>query len=136
MEATMSRERALQIVVVLVGLLFAAGILPAIWGLRDPVQSDTGDTMQMAIYATLGVFLLLAARRPAEHRSLIAFAAWSSIAHGVVMATIGFQIPAEETGFIVASAVLVVIAILLLALLPPRGRSPGAASVLKAQPVQ
>jgi len=117
----MSRERALQVVVFLVGLLFTAGILPTIGGLRDPASSDTGDTMQMAIYATLGVFLLLAARRPAEHRSLIAFAAWSSIAHGVVMATLGFEIPAQKPGFVIGSAVLVVIAILLLALLPPRG---------------
>jgi len=132
----MSRERALQIVVVLVGLLFAAGILPAIWGLRDPVHSDTGDTMQMAIYATLGIFLLLAARRPAEHRSLIAFAAWSSIAHGIVMATLGFEIPSLKTGFVAASAVLVALAILLLALLPPRGSSTGARPVLKAQPVR
>jgi hypothetical protein len=132
----MSRERALQIVVVLVGLLFAAGVLPTVWGLQDPVHSDTGDTMQMAIYATLGVFLLLAARRPAEHRSLIAFAAWSSIAHGIVMATLGFEIPTLKTGFIVGSAVLVVLAILLLTLLPPRGSSAVAGPVLKAQPVQ
>jgi hypothetical protein len=39
-------------------------------------------------YATLGIFLLLAARNPSAHRSLIAFAAWSSFAHATVM---GFQ---------------------------------------------
>jgi peptidoglycan/LPS O-acetylase OafA/YrhL len=131
----MSRERALQIVVVLVGLLFAAGILPAIWGLRDPANSDTGDTMQMAIYATLGVFLLRAARRPAEHRSLIAFAAWSSIAHGIVMATLGFELPPLKSGFVIGSAGLAVIAILLLALSSPRGSSDSNEALLEAQSV-
>jgi hypothetical protein len=131
----MNRERALQVVVVLVGLLFTAAVLPATGGLRDPAASDTGDTMQMAIYATLGVFLLLAARRPAEHRSLIAFAAWSSIAHGIVMATLGFEIPAMKTGFVVGSAVLGLIAILLLALLPTRTGS-AARPLLEARSVE
>jgi hypothetical protein len=116
----MGRQRALQVVLILVGLLFVAAILPTIGGIQDPVHSDTGDTMQMGIYTTLGVFLLLAVRRPAEHRSLIAFAAWSSLAHALVMTTLGFEIPSEKSGFIGGSAVLVVIAVLLLALLPPR----------------
>ena len=42
--------------------------------------------MIIAIYATLGVFLILAARNPNEHLSLISFAIWSSIVHGAVMA--------------------------------------------------
>ena len=58
----MVRERALRVVLVLVGLLFSAGTYPAIGGLLDPVHSDTGDTMQMSIYACLGVFLLIAVR--------------------------------------------------------------------------
>jgi Family of unknown function (DUF6632) len=42
--------------------------------------------MMVSLYVTLGIFLLLAARNPAEHRSLIAFAAWSSFAHAGVVA--------------------------------------------------
>jgi hypothetical protein len=42
--------------------------------------------MIIAIYATLGVFLLLAARNPTQHLSLISFVIWSSVAHGLVMA--------------------------------------------------
>ncbi len=42
--------------------------------------------MIIAIYATLGVFLLIAAREPHRHLSLISFAIWSSIVHGAVMA--------------------------------------------------
>jgi hypothetical protein len=41
--------------------------------------------MMMSLYATLGIFLLLASRNPPAHRSLIAFAAWSSFAHAAVM---------------------------------------------------
>jgi hypothetical protein len=119
----MIRQRALQVVLVLVGLLFSAAILPVIGGLRDPANSDTGDTMQMALYFALGIFLLLAVRNPQAHRSLIAFAAWSSFAHAVVMGTLGFEIPAQRSGFLGGSAVLVVIAILLIALAPPKPAS-------------
>jgi len=114
----MFRERALKTVLVLVGLLFAAASFPAIGGLLDPAHSDTGDTMQMAIYAALGVFLLMAVRNPSAHRSLIAFAAWSSFAHAIVMSTLGFKIPSERSGFLVASAVLVAIGVILIVLAP------------------
>jgi hypothetical protein len=116
----MIRQRALQVVLVLVGLLFTAAILPAYGGLRDPAGSDTGDTMQMAIYFTLGIFLLLAVRNPAAHRTLIAFAAWSSFAHAVVMGTLGFEMPPQRSGFLIGSAVLVVIGVVLIALAPAK----------------
>jgi peptidoglycan/LPS O-acetylase OafA/YrhL len=113
----MKRKRALQLVMVLVGLLYAAAIYPIVMALRHPSSSDdTGDTMMMSLYFTLGVFLLLASRNPSAHRSLIAFTAWSNFAHAVVMTILGFYIPGQKTGFIAASAILVVIGITLLAL--------------------
>ena len=45
----MRRERALRIVLVLVGLLFSAGVYPLIGGLFHPADSDTGDTMMMSL---------------------------------------------------------------------------------------
>src|SRR6185295_17622723 len=42
--------------------------------------------MIIAIYATLGIFLLLASRNPNQHLGLVSFAIWSSIVHGAVMA--------------------------------------------------
>ena len=42
--------------------------------------------MIIAIYATLGVFLIMTASNPRDHLSLISFAIWSSIVHGAVMA--------------------------------------------------
>jgi peptidoglycan/LPS O-acetylase OafA/YrhL len=111
-------QRALQIVLVLVGLLFSAAILPVVGGLRDPAHSDTGDTMMMGLYFTLGIFLLIAARNPSAHRSLIAFAAWSSLAHAIVMSTQGFEIASQRSGFLGGSAVLVVIGLALIVLAP------------------
>lgn len=116
----MLRERALKTVLVLVGLLFSAAIYPAVGGLLDPAHSDTGDTMMMGLHCALGIFLLMAVRNPAAHRSLIAFAAWSSFAHAVVMSVLGLEIASERAGFLVGSAVLVVIGVALIALAPAK----------------
>jgi hypothetical protein len=113
------RERALRVVLILVGLFFTAAVIPTWNGIRG-ADPNTGDTMQMAIYATLGVFLLLAVRKPAAYRSVIAFAAFSSFAHAITMGSLGFEMPPLKTGFVIASAILVVIGIALLALLPKR----------------
>jgi hypothetical protein len=81
------REHALQIVLVLAGLLFTAGIIPLVlFFSRDPAVA-----MIMSIYVTLGICLLLAARDPQANRSLIAFAGWANIAHGGVMAVQEFR---------------------------------------------
>ena len=125
----MFRERALKVVLVVVGLFFSAAAYPAIGGLRDPAHSDTGDTMMMGLYFALGVFLLIAVRNPPAHRSLIAFAAWSSFAHALVMSVLAFEMASERAGFLAGSAVLVVIGVVLLVLAPgkPSGQQPTAA---------
>src|SRR5438105_11543157 len=86
----MNRERALKILLVLVGLLFLAGIYPLMTSLRQRNESEFAP-MMLSLYVTLGIFLLLATRNPSANRSLIAFAAWSSFAHGAVMAVQAFQ---------------------------------------------
>jgi uncharacterized protein DUF6632 len=101
---------------------FRRATLPVVGGLRGPAHSDTGDTMMMGLYCTLGIFLLIAARNPSAHRSLIAFAAWSSFAHAVVMSTQGLEIASERSGFLAGSGVLLVIGLVLIAL-APRKRS-------------
>jgi hypothetical protein len=77
----MNRERALKIVLVAVGLLFIATAYPMFVFVRD----EPSLSMMFSLYVTLGVFLLLAARDPGAHRSVIAFTARSSLAHGVWM---------------------------------------------------
>jgi hypothetical protein len=116
----MGRERALQIVLVLVGLFFSAGIYPLVGSLLHPADSDTGDTMILSLYVALGIFLLIAVRNPSAHRSLIAFAAWSSFAHAVAMSILGLEIASQRVGFLVGSAVLVVIGVALIALAPAK----------------
>jgi succinate-acetate transporter protein len=77
----MNRERALKIVLVVVGLLFTAGIIPlTMFFSREPAVP-----MIMSIYVTLGIFLLLAVRNPAANHSLIAFAGCANLAHAAVM---------------------------------------------------
>src|SRR5580765_5369155 len=126
----MLRERALKVVLGLVGLFFSAAIYPAIGGLMDPAHSDTGDTMMMGLYFTLGIFLLMAVRNPSAHRSLIAFAAWSSFAHAVVMSVLGFEIASERVGFLVGTAMLVAIGIALIVLAPGKQLEQSATSAV------
>jgi len=123
----MNRERVLKIVLILVGLLFAAAILPAVGGVLHPENSDTGDTMMMGIYAALGIFLLLAVHNPSAHRSLISFAAWSSFAHACVMSLLGLKMPSERNGFLIGSGVLVIIGGLLIALSSAKRTEPSVA---------
>jgi hypothetical protein len=116
----MRQERALKVVLVVVGLFFTAGVYPLIGSLLHPADSDTGDTMMLSLYFALGIFLLIAGRNPSAHRSLIAFAAWSSFAHAIAMSILGLEIPSQRVGFLVGSVVLVVIGVTLLVLAPAK----------------
>ncbi len=77
----MIRERALKVVLVLVGLLFSAVVYPLL-----AMHLEEALRMMLSVYTTLGIFLLLASRNPSANRSLIAFTAWSSLVHAGVMA--------------------------------------------------
>ena len=116
----MNRERALKAALIMVGLLFSAGIYPLTLSLWKMNQSDYGDDMMLSLYFALGIFLLMAVRNPSANSSLIAFAAWSSFAHGAVMAVLAFKLPSERAGFFGAVAVLVVIGVVLIALAPAK----------------
>lgn len=126
----MFRERALKALLVLVGLLFVAAVYPVAMGILHADQSDSGDTMMMSLYVTLGVFLLLAVRNPSAHRSLIAFTAWSCFAHAVVMSLLAIPMVPERQGFLLGSTILAIIGIALTALTSakqPRREQPTAA---------
>jgi uncharacterized membrane protein HdeD (DUF308 family) len=116
----MNRERALKIVMVLVGLLFSAGIYPLTMFLWQRNRSEGGEAMMLSLYVTLGIFLLIAARNPSANRSLIAFTAWSSFAHGAVMAVMAGYIASERGELLVAVAALVVIVVALIVLTPAK----------------
>ncbi len=85
------RTRYLRVALVVVGLTFLVGIyaLTMVW--PSGWVWHTGHTshylqMILGVYATLGVFLLIASRKPLAHLSLIWFTVWSSVVHGAVMA--------------------------------------------------
>jgi len=84
------RERLTRIVLVIVGLLNLAIIYPLYMDLRNSSwlleQKNEVEPMFLSFFIPVGVFLLVAARRPSEHRSMIALTAWWQISHGVVMA--------------------------------------------------
>src|SRR6516162_10099061 len=84
----MKRERALQIVLVLVGLFYSFWgyiLFDALWRSRWLNSNDDVLPMFVSLNFVLGVFLLLAVKQPARHRSLIAYGAWSSLAHAFTM---------------------------------------------------
>jgi hypothetical protein len=116
------RQRALKVVLVLVGLVFSAGIYPVVTSVRDGWQANKEDAlpMMLSLYVTMGIFLLLAARNPWANRSVIAFAAWANIAHGAVMTVMPVHLPNEREDLLVAAAVFAVIGVVLIALTPAR----------------
>ena len=116
----MWRKRALKVVLVLVGLLFTAGIYPVTDSLWHANHSMYTDDMMLSLYIVLGIFLLIAVPNPSAHRSLIAFAAWSSFAHGAVMAVMALQKADERVGLLSAVTALVVIGIALIVLAPAK----------------
>jgi hypothetical protein len=109
----MRRERALKVVLIVVGLIFCGLAYP----LMMFVKQEPALAMMLSVYVTLGVFLLLAAHDPSANRSLIAFTAWSSFAHAVLMAGQAFA-NLIARGELLGVAALVIIGVALIALAP------------------
>ena len=118
----MRRERALRIVLVIVGLIFLAGVYPLFTSIREGWQANKEDSLPMAVslYVMQGIFLLLAARNPSANRGVITFAAWLNIAHATVMTVMSIHLPHERQDLLVASGIFCPIGVLLIALLPPK----------------
>jgi hypothetical protein len=122
------RQRILRLALVLVGLTFIFGIYPL--GLVWPSGWTWGHghshylMMIIGVYATLGVFLLVASRDPSGHRSLIWFTVWSSVVHAVIMALQALT-DASERGHLVGDVpALILVAVVLAALMPRREAAP------------
>ena len=82
------------------GVIFILGIytLTQVWpsGWSWGVGHSHYLPMILGVYATLGVFLIIASRDPLAHRSLIWFTVWSSVVHALVMGIMALQDPAER----------------------------------------
>jgi hypothetical protein len=112
-----SRLLYLRIALIVIGLIFIFGIYPLsiVW----PSGWTWGQghshylTMIIGIYATLGVFLLMASRDPDAHKSIIWFTVWSSVVHGAIMALEAISDPAERGHLMADVPALFLIAIVL-----------------------
>jgi hypothetical protein len=95
----MKRERTLQVVLVVLGLLYSFwGVLlfDSLWHSKWLGHSDVMP-MFLSLNTALGVLLLFAVKQPAQHRSLIAYAAWSSFAHAFTMLIMSAEAVAHGT---------------------------------------
>ena len=120
MAVTSKRERALQVVLVVFGLGTAGANIFALVNSLLALRPTGGTTAPMfyTILAALGVFLVLAARNPSAHRSLIAYTVWSSVAHGAVMSLMAIQLPNKRGEMLAGVAIAGLSAVLLFVLAP------------------
>jgi len=117
-----SKSRYLSLALYLFGVIFIFGIFlmmqiwPAGWG-WEPRQPEY-EQMIIGVYATLGVFLIRAAKNPAAHLSLIWFTIWSSLVHAGIMAVQALRDDTERANLIGDIPALLLVAIVLWVLMP------------------
>ena len=117
-----NRNVLLRLVLGATGIFFIVGLYPAakLWpeafGWSPPHPAF--ERMITALYASLGLFLLLAARRPARYRPIIDFTIVSSLAHGLVMAVDAWREPANRLHLLTDIPALFALAAVLLVLRP------------------
>ncbi len=121
-----TRLKSLKIVLILVGAIFLLGIYPLglVWPSGWLWHTGYSDyhLMIVGVYATLGIFLIAAARDPLAHRSLIQFTIWSSVIHGLIMMFQSFA-PGSH-GHLMGDVPALFIVAAVLAVLMPRARTP------------
>lgn len=123
--AESDRTKFLRIALLLVGLIFIFGIYPLTiiwpsgWAWHASGRSDYLE-MILGIYATLGVFLIVASRNPLANLSIIWFTVWSSVVHGGIMGAQAL-INTEHMGHLWGDVLALFLVAAVLAILTPRG---------------
>ena len=120
-----TRLRYLRVALILVGLIFIFGVYPlmmSLWpsGWRWSPNQTQYEQMILGIYATLGVFLLIASRSPLRHLSLIWFTVVSSIVHAGIMTVQALTMPSEH-GHLLGDVPALLLVAVALGALTPRG---------------
>jgi hypothetical protein len=98
----MNNGKLLSLALIVFGAVFClvyplAMVWPSGWAWHEGMPSSNDYFMMIVgLYATLGVFLILASRDPAANTSLIRFTIWSSVVHAGVMAWEALRNPAME----------------------------------------
>src|SRR5712691_2304852 len=117
----------LRTALIVIGLTFIFGIytLGVVWPSGWAWGQGHSHYLMMIIgvYATLGVFLLIASRDPYAHKSIIWFTVWSSVVHGAIMGAQAFYDGAESGHLIGDVPALFLVAIVLAALMPRTKRA-------------
>ena len=119
--------RYLRIALVVFGFVFIFGIFtlmtiwPAGWG-WEPRQPEY-EQMILGVYATLGVFLIRAAKDPMANLSLIWFTIWSSIVHGGIMFVQAVLDETERANLIGDVPALFLVALVLWYLVPSQAEA-------------
>jgi prepilin signal peptidase PulO-like enzyme (type II secretory pathway) len=121
------RMKYLKIALVVVGVAFIFAVYPLTivwpsgWAWHAEGRSYYLE-MILAVYATLGVFLIIAARNPVAHLSLIWFTVWSSIVHASVMTVQSFD-GEHNMGHLWGDVLVLYLVAALLGWLTPRARA-------------
>src|SRR5690242_12600022 len=127
------RIKYLRIVLIAVGVTFIVGIYslvmiwPSGWSWHSGQSHGLPHYLQMilGVYATLGVFLLIASRNPIQHLSLIWFTVWSSVVHAGIMAAQSFT-NSDQRGHLWGDIPGLLVIAAVLAILTPRGSAANA----------
>jgi FtsH-binding integral membrane protein len=128
MAIAFNRERARTIGLALVGLLiFVFAIIPVVQSILHAPRCTAGPMLN-SVLATLGIFVILAARNPSAYRGLIQFAVWSSFAHAAIMSVMSVQVPAQR-GVLLFSAAVTALSGVLLMLVTPSGNEQSTVAV-------
>src|SRR5580704_495983 len=123
------RSFYLRIALIVFGLIITFGVYPLsmVW----PSGWAWGEghshylMMIIGIYATLGVFLIIASRNPYAHKSLIWFTVWSSAVHGAIMGVQSLHDTAERGHLVGDAPALILVAVILAVLMPRTAQQSG-----------
>ncbi len=123
-----AKLKYLKIALYIFGVIFIFGIYAMMMWIWPPGWAWTPrqpeyEQMIMGIYATLGVFLILAAKDPMAHVSLIWFTVWSSIVHGGIMLIQAIADQSERMHFYGDIPALFLVATVLWYLMPRRANA-------------
>jgi hypothetical protein len=122
----MSNNKLLSYALIVFGLAFCliyplSILWPSGWAWHDgPPMTNDYFMMIIGVYATLGVFMILASRDPAANSSLIWFVVWSSVVHAAVMAWEAMRTPAMG-GHLTGDVPALLLIAIVLGLLMSRG---------------
>ena len=133
--ADTARIKYLRVALQAVGVIFIVGIYslvmiwPSGWSWHPGPSHHLPHYLQMilGVYATLGIFLLIASRDPLRNLSLIWFTVWSSVAHAGIMAAQALANP-EQIGHLWGDVPALLVVAAVLTFLTPRGTAAPALS--------